>query len=48
MDYKVQETKAGQLFITLPRALANALSIKKFDKISFMIAGKNRLMIIKK
>ncbi len=44
---KIQETKQGQKFITIPSTIAEAMGIKKGDKLSITIQGKNKLMLEK-
>jgi antitoxin component of MazEF toxin-antitoxin module len=44
-NYSVQETNAGQIFITLPRKLADAMNISKGSEVKFEVAGKNKLML---
>jgi antitoxin component of MazEF toxin-antitoxin module len=40
---KVQQTKTGQLVITIPRQLAQAIGIKKGSNVNFSVVSKNRL-----
>lgn len=46
--HKLQETKTGQLFLTIPRGIAQALGFKKGDKIKFLITGHGKLELDKK
>lgn len=44
---RIQETPRGQKTITIPKNLATALGLKKWDKISFRINKQGNLEMVK-
>lgn len=43
---KVQEQPNGQLMITVPRKLGEAMGIKKGDQLTWKVAGAGKLEIL--